>query len=1178
MEHSKTSESRAEFAEATIKCALNTSLSLAGFTWHDLFQPQGLQRLDQAFLQKLEKITPILKQQLLKYRHNHTQFLNEELSELLINCAIVLEDFLAELFDIDDRVHQSQAKTIGLNPLSAFKKYFVIRRAKKELLRATNYPPFQELNDWLNSQLSLAPLTALDDKEMSVALLGIHYLNDPELHQSHIEKLVAWCVQALSTIEGRAMTETWSIFHLPARIDPQQLIPPSFAEENLRLRDGFTLTDDRMTARLVQDEVNYCIYCHDHDGDFCSKGFPQKKGHPQLGFKKNALNNLLIGCPLEEKISEMNFLKQQGHTLAALAVVMIDNPMCPATGHRICNDCMKACIYQKQEPVNIPQIETRVLIDVLDLPWGVEIYDLLTRWNPLRQEQAITKPYNGRKIMIAGLGPAGFTLAHHLLQEGYAVVGFDGLKIEPLPTHLISQPIYRYADLVQSLEERIVASFGGVAEYGITARWDKNFLKLIYLNLMRRPYFQAFGSVRFGGTLTVDDAWEMGFDHFVIAVGAGLPKALNIPNSLQPGMRQANDFLMALQLGGAFKNESMTSLQIRLPAVVIGGGLTAVDTATELQAYYIRQVEKVLKRYEILLTKYSEETFNQQLDSASREILLEFINHGKLIRHERELAALNKRKPNFIHLIRKWGGVTIVYRRKMQESKAYIHNHEELKKAFEEGINYLEELEPTAVELDEYGHVKTLVCQKYLSVAAKNSTMSDQEIMLPARAILVATGTIPNTAYEFEHRDTFKRLNLQYLHYEQESESGELNIVQGKTHCKEDHFGPFTSYRKNDYRVSLVGDTHPLFHGSVVKAIASAKRTYPKIVEILADKTADPNDYALFEKQMQLLFNATISSIKRKTHNVIEIQIHAPLACKHYQPGQFYRLQNYESQALCVKETLLLMEPIPLIASACDQQQGLLTFYVTENNSAALIGATLKPGMRVSLMGPTGVRTKIPQGHATILIIGNQSSFPFLCSFGKKLIEANNRVILLVKCANKEEIYCYDELVNASQIAIWLTENSMIEPKPARTHDLTLCGNDINVALQSYANTNSPIPLADVDRIYIAGETSLLKQFQQTRASLVKNYFTKNPKIFAQVYGNMQCMLKGVCGQCLQWQKDPHTGKRTKAVFACSWQDQPLEIIDIDHLDARLSQNVALEQFNHLWIEHLLDEGNFDKI
>ncbi len=75
---------------------------------------------------------------------------------------------------------------------------------------------------------------------------------------------------------------------------------------------------------------------------------------------------------------------------------------------------------------------------------------------------------------------------------------------------------------------------------------------------MRRPYFQVFGSIRFGGTIKVEDAWELGFDHLALAVGAGLPKELNIPNSLAPGMRQANDFLMSLQLTGAAKTSSFS--------------------------------------------------------------------------------------------------------------------------------------------------------------------------------------------------------------------------------------------------------------------------------------------------------------------------------------------------------------------------------------------------------------------------------------------------------------------------------------------------------------------------------------------------------------------------------------------------------------------------------------------
>ena len=82
---------------------------------------------------------------------------------------------------------------------------------------------------------------------------------------------------------------------------------------------------------------------------------------------------------------------------------------------------MKACVFQKQEPVNIPEIETGTLTDVLKLPYGVEIYGLLTRWNPLNVRRPYSLPYNGKNVMVVGLGPAGYTLAHYLLNEGFGV-------------------------------------------------------------------------------------------------------------------------------------------------------------------------------------------------------------------------------------------------------------------------------------------------------------------------------------------------------------------------------------------------------------------------------------------------------------------------------------------------------------------------------------------------------------------------------------------------------------------------------------------------------------------------------------------------------------------------------------------------------------------------------------
>ena len=69
-------------------------------------------------------------------------------------------------------------------------------------------------------------------------------------------------------------------------------------------------------------------------------------------------------------------------------MVAVDNPMCAGTGHRICNDCMKSCIYQKQEPVDIPQVETRMLKDVLALPWGFEIYSAADALEPARPRAA----------------------------------------------------------------------------------------------------------------------------------------------------------------------------------------------------------------------------------------------------------------------------------------------------------------------------------------------------------------------------------------------------------------------------------------------------------------------------------------------------------------------------------------------------------------------------------------------------------------------------------------------------------------------------------------------------------------------------------------------------------------------------------------------------------------------
>jgi NADPH-dependent glutamate synthase beta subunit-like oxidoreductase len=288
-------------------------------------------------------------------------------------------------------------------------------------------------------------------------------------------------------------------------------------------------------------------------------------------------------------------------------------------------------------------------------------------------------------------------LAHYLLNEGFGVVGVDGLKIEPMTDEITGKngkvcpkPVKDINEIVDELDQRVLSGFGGVSEYGITVRWDKNFLTMLQLMLTRRKRFRAYGGVRFGGTFTIEDAWNFGFDHIAIATGRGSPDDCADEKQSDSRHSPGVGFLMALQLTGAFKKDTLSNLQVRLPAVVIGGGLTGVDTATEIFAYYPVQVEKMLEKYETIVAEFGEESVWSKFDDEEVGVFQEFLDHGKAVRAERARADEAGEEPNFVPLVQGWGGVLLVYRKRLQDSPAYRLNHEEVQKALEEGINFVE--------------------------------------------------------------------------------------------------------------------------------------------------------------------------------------------------------------------------------------------------------------------------------------------------------------------------------------------------------------------------------------------------------------------------------------------------------------------------------------------------------
>lgn len=1146
---------------------------LRGLTFTDLETPAGLARLDEQFRKWLAAEAPELAARLADYRDPGRKWDALAVSEFLLALAPRLEAFLVECFSIHQEAAALARATRQENQVLEFRKQFVLRRVRR--FRGEVAETFAELDAWLSGQIG-----APGDRELAVAEFGLGLLEHPGAHAGDIDRLTRWCVLARRDPAGQAAVRDWVAFRLPQPVHPDALVSlepvPDDPAGRLRAapgrwrrRDGFALTDPRMTRRRALGEVHYCIYCHDHDGDFCSKGFPVKKGDPSLGFKTNALGVTLTGCPLEEKISEMHVLKRDGRALAALAVAMVDNPMVPATGHRICNDCMKACIYQKQEPVNIPQTETRILTDVLDLPWGVEIYHLLVRWNPLRRRQYLMQPDNGRRVLVAGLGPAGFTMAHHLTMAGCTVVGIDGLKIEPLPDEILHAPVRDYRTLQEDLDERILGGFGGVAEYGITVRWDKNFLKLIYLTLARRPGFAARGGVRLGGTLTLEDAFAEGFDHVCIATGAGLPRVIPMENSLARGMRQANDFLMALQLTGAAKADSLANLQVRLPAVVIGGGLTAVDTATEVQAYYIKQVEKILHRYEVLAAAHGEDFVRSRLDEENRKLLDEYLAHGRAVRAERERARAAGEAPDFLPLLHAWGGVTLAYRRGLRDSPAYQRNHEEVAKALEEGIFYVEGLEPRGLELDEYGHVAAVTFHRR---RRRDAGWEDtgELVRLPARAVFAAAGAFPNTIYEREYPGTFR---LQDDHYQPHAvRDGRLVPVPVAGHCKADPFGPFTSYAADRHRVTFIGDTHPVFHGSVVKAIASAARSYPAVLAALEGSPAASREPpGAFIERITDGLTPRVVQVDTSHPAVVALRVRAPFAARNFKPGQFFRLQTFERLSPVQHETRL---QIPLqTVSGAGVEGDHIRLVLLRMGANARLAERLEPGQPVILMGPTGAPAEIER-NKTVLVVAGSWGAAVMLDLGPALRAAGNRVLFVGAFTSAEQLYHREELEAGCNQIVWVSQSEPLIPA-RRPRDLSVQGSDVIAVLDEYGTgrlgVDGGIPLPEVDEVLVMGSTGLLRGLQDALRGRLAGHFQSDVKVLGTVGSPMQCMLKGVCGQCLQWQIDPATGERTRAVFSCAQQDQPLFAIDLDNLAARQSQNRLAETLTQIWVDHLLN-------
>ena len=621
-------------------------------------------------------------------------------------------------------------------------------------------------------------------------------------------------------------------------------------------------------------------------------------------------------------------------------------------------------------------------------------------------------------------------------------------------------------------------------------------MTVIQLTLARNKHVRLYGGVRFGGTITLEDAWALGFDHVAISAGAGRPTIIDMKGNLSRGIRKASDFLMALQLTGAYKHASIANLQVSLPAVVIGGGLTAIDTATELLAYYQVQIGKRASSASrnSSASGLSEADLRKRFDDEEWKTLREHLAHGRELREEKARAAAEGREPRVQKLLDAWGGVTLAYRKGLVDSPAYRLNHEEVIKSLEEGVRYVEHMSPLEALLDEKAHVKAI------RFARADGTSAE----LPARTVCVAAGTSPNVIYEKEYPGTFELDDKKRYfrpHSAKRDGAGRVGVVPAKG--GEDGF--FTSYLKDGRTVSFYGDNHPKYAGSVVRAMASAKDGYPHVVALFDDvRSLDPASQPARDSRLRALFAkldhelvATVREVNRLTSTIVEIVVHAPMAARKFQPGQFYRLQNFETFAPVLSldrekadggtavhaDAKLAMGGARAYGGlGRRRQRGLLGTIVLEMGGSSRLSAALAPGEPIVHMGPTGQPTEIAE-RQTVLLCGGGLGHAVLFSIARAFKALGGRVLYFAGYRRGEDLFKREDIERWTDQVIWCTDTGAAIV-PGRSQDLHFRGN-IVAALQAYGTglLGGPpaTPLADVARIIAIGSDGMMNAVREAR-------------------------------------------------------------------------------------------------
>jgi hypothetical protein len=185
-----------------------------GLSFPDLYTRDGLLKLDVAFLTDLAQSAPALHARLQSARENPALLAPKPHSELIIELAPYLEDFLGNLFGIETELRDLQRRHNELAPLFSVKRRFVQRKA----LTGFTVETASELDGFaIGAELEALMQEPLTD--LSFATHASRWLAAETEHAEHLRLSTQYAAWATLSPQGKRKHKNGVLFKQPHKLD-----------------------------------------------------------------------------------------------------------------------------------------------------------------------------------------------------------------------------------------------------------------------------------------------------------------------------------------------------------------------------------------------------------------------------------------------------------------------------------------------------------------------------------------------------------------------------------------------------------------------------------------------------------------------------------------------------------------------------------------------------------------------------------------------------------------------------------------------------------------------------------------------------------------------------------------------------------------------------------------------